>query len=173
MKILIDVRKLLHYEEVYLEEDHKYTFEPFHLGAEEVKFISPVHLHAGLTRIKSGILLDGHIDTVVEVTCSRCLERTELPLDVDIHEVFSIPGMEETFDGFDTVFTIGADEKIDIEPALNENIIVNIPVKPLCSENCLGICPVCGKNRNLEKCDCEEEKVDPRLEVLKKLKDSL
>jgi uncharacterized protein len=59
-------------------------------------------------------------------------------------------------------------EAIDLGQIIQKQVILTIPFNPLCQENCKGLCPHCGTNKNKETCECSEEKiVDPRLEVLK------
>ena len=59
---------------------------------------------------------------------------------------------------------------IDFRDAVQEQVIMAIPMQPLCREDCRGLCPGCGANLNLEKCRCRPDDVDPRLAILKKLK---
>jgi uncharacterized protein len=59
------------------------------------------------------------------------------------------------------------DNYVDITQDLKELVLVNLPMKPLCQSDCLGICPVCGANRNQGECGCEIDTIDPRLAVLK------
>jgi uncharacterized protein len=173
MKILINVKKLVDYDEVYEEHESDYRLEDFKLFGEDVIFRKPVHANFHLTRVRSGILMDGNIETTVELTCVRCLKRFEQQIEAEIHEAYSLPGMEENFEGYDDIYPIESQTDIDIEPALHSNIVVNIPTNPICSSDCKGICPICGADLNETSCNCSEEKIDPRLEILKKLKESL
>ena len=59
--------------------------------------------------------------------------------------------------------------RYDLDPLITEDIFLDLPSKLLCSEDCKGLCPVCGKNRNEGDCGCEKQTVDPRLEILKQL----
>ena len=63
-----------------------------------------------------------------------------------------------------------SDEEIDIDQLITEQILLAVPMKPLCNSKCPGICPVCGKNLNEGKCNCKTDKVDPRLLPLERLK---
>lgn len=173
MKIVVDVKKLVDYESVLQHEDSFYDLDDFELGGEMVVFKKPVHAVFDLTRVKSGILMKGNLTTEVELTCVKCLKRFTEVVEADLNEAYSLPGYEEIFEGYDEVFEIENGKEIDIEPALVENIVVSISSHPVCSESCKGICPKCGADLNTEKCDCVEEEVDPRLSILKKLKDSL
>jgi uncharacterized protein len=62
---------------------------------------------------------------------------------------------------------------IEVGDILREQILLSLPMKPICREDCQGLCPHCGKNRNLETCDCESVLLDPRLEPLLKIKNRI
>jgi len=68
------------------------------------------------------------------------------------------------------VFTISEQHILDLTEAIRQNAIVAIPMKPLCREDCAGICPKCGKDLNQGECGCPTEEVDPRWAKLLKLK---
>ena len=75
----------------------------------------------------------------------KLVPRTELP---------DAPEMELHGEDLDVYYYEG--DEIDVDPFVYEEVMLNMPVRPLCSEACKGICPQCGKNRNTEKCDCPE-----------------
>jgi uncharacterized protein len=58
------------------------------------------------------------------------------------------------------------DDKIDLRPFLEAELVLNLPLAPLCDENCKGLCPECGTNRNEQLCTCKTDRIDPRLEAL-------
>lgn len=60
-----------------------------------------------------------------------------------------------------------ADEKVDLKPYLREAFAVQLPIAAICQDECKGLCPVCGSNRNIEACGCVQERIDPRLAGLK------
>jgi len=63
------------------------------------------------------------------------------------------------------------DDQIDLGEVIREQLYLAMPMKPLCREDCLGLCPVCGSNKNRETCECRPQWVDPRLEPLRKLRE--
>ena len=85
--------------------------------------------------------------------CGRCLESVEHELSINLHESIEHATLDDT---------------IDISLLVDENIILNIPQKILCAEDCKGLCTVCGTNRNNRECACKHE-TDPRLDALKGL----
>jgi uncharacterized protein len=70
----------------------------------------------------------------------------------------------------EVVFLHPDTDKIDLDKDIRDYAILAVPMKKLCSENCKGLCPKCGKNLNDDLCDCIEEIIDPRWEVIQKLK---
>jgi len=60
-----------------------------------------------------------------------------------------------------------------LEDAIREQVLLSVPLKVLCRENCLGLCPVCGKNRNTEPCGCAQPIQDPRWSALKEIREKL
>jgi uncharacterized protein len=63
------------------------------------------------------------------------------------------------------------DDAIDLRQVIREQFYLSLPMKPLCRDDCKGLCPVCGINRNREVCSCESAWVDPRFDALRKLKE--
>jgi len=124
------------------------------------------------------VIVSGEASTIGSLICSRCLVNFSFPLKVDFNVEYvperEFTKMEEhelTRDELDITFY--RDDEIDIEELLREQILLAIPMKPLCSADCKGLCPSCGKNLNEDKCICSVEAIDPRLAVLKRLKESL
>ena len=114
----------------------------------------------------------GNFKTKVELPCSRCLEVFTLPLEGNIREKFKeYPSMEEPEESFleehlPEEFMSG--EPFYLNNILRDNLILSLPLKPLCFEECRGLCTVCGENLNVATCGCQKEIIDPRLEGLKK-----
>ena len=137
-------------------------------------------LHAVVTagRASGDIVVCVELDCEFNVSCYRCLEETGIAIKGDMRYIFSLRRPEVRAEGADTgepdgaadVITIEPFEaEIDMAPYIWETMILNLPERVSCSEDCGGLCPVCGINRNEKECGCSEDSVDPRLEVLKKL----
>ncbi|MGQ9569328.1 MAG: YceD family protein [Thermodesulfovibrionales bacterium] len=119
------------------------------------------------------VLISGDIKADVELQCSRCLKDFKLtmtiPFDVvynPIDELKNEERYELKQDELDMGFYSG--DELDISELIKEQIILNIPMKPLCNELCKGICLKCGADLNYDKCSCGEKEIDPRLEILQK-----
>ena len=133
------------------------------------------------------VFVRGQLDGWVEVACSRCVGPVKLvvsePIAVTYLPQADVPAHDKdeelagddvepaSFDEDDMDVYSYVGEEVDLEPLLREQIILAVPFAPLCSEDCKGLCPVCGRNRNREACTCKAAWVDPRMEPLKKLLD--
>ncbi len=115
-----------------------------------------------LTRTDRGILVKGIVHTEVKVTCSRCLNLFSCPLTLGIEEEYfpvtdvisgtSLPLPEEP-----GCFTIDERHILDLTSALQQYVLLAVPMKPLCREDCAGLCPDCGQNLNNGLCGCPSQ----------------
>jgi uncharacterized protein len=163
MKILItDIPD----EGLYLDIEEKF-------GDEEVPLVSPVKARLELTKAYSEIIVAGNVSAELELECSRCLKKYRRimnePVNVVYHPLAEIgtDRHELKDDEMDMGFYQG--EELDLQELIREQVMLNIQMKPLCDENCKGICSQCGTDLNTDTCSCEAKKVDSRLEILKKL----
>ena len=128
----------------------------------------------GLMRTDRGILVRGTLHTEAEVTCSRCLASFGCPLVLNIAEEYFptvdvVSGASVSLPDEPSCFTIDEHHVLDLTEAIRQYALLAIPMKPLCHEDCAGLCPNCGRNLNLALCDCPPQQVDPRWAVLTKL----
>jgi len=137
-----------------------------------------VEEHNGHKGVIQDIRLVGDLVTAIEVSCARCLDpvRCEVakPFDLLYRPQGSDAGREEI-----SVTQAEADigyyqgEGLLLEDVLREQILLAVPIKTVCREECRGLCPRCGRNLNTESCDCAEPLTDPRWDALKKLRENL
>jgi len=127
-----------------------------------------------LMRTDRGILVKGRLDTEVELTCSRCLSLFGCPLALDIEEEY-FP-TTDVFSGAPLplpdefgCFTIDEHHELDLTEAILQYALLTMPMKPLCREDCAGLCPHCGHNLNLGACNCPPQEADPRWSELSRL----
>ena len=135
---------------------------------------SMVHGEVRLMRTNRSILAKGTLQTEVEVTCSRCLSLFSCPLVLNIEEEYFpttdvISGALLSLPEEPGCFTLDEHHVIDLTEAIRQYALLVIPMKPLCREDCVGICPNCGHNLNQGPCDCLPQEVDPRWAGLNKL----
>lgn len=119
----------------------------------------------------SEIRVRGHLKTHLAASCDRCLASVEIPVDRDF-DLFYRPlatiareeEVEVPQDELDIAFYSG--DGIALDDLVTEQVILSVPMKVICRVDCQGLCPVCGKNRNLEECTCPEPKADSPFSML-------
>jgi uncharacterized protein len=143
-------------------------------AVEFEKRSAPVKAQLRIEKLGTEIIVSGSLHTEVPLQCSRCLKDfshiISVPVDVVYHPLDELKGedhYEVKNEELDTDFYAG--EEMELNSLLQEQIDLNIPMKPLCSDFCKGICPVCGTDLNTDNCTCQDRKTDPRFEGLKKL----
>jgi uncharacterized protein len=158
-----------------IDQVHR-TFESgaFSVKNEDFRIVAPVRLTAQVSKDAQKVRLTGRLQTTLETDCSRCLEPFQIPVDAPFDLMF-LPEPSVESDGEreieddDVGVSHYKDDTIDLGEVMHEQFVLALPMKPLCQADCQGLCPVCGRNRNREQCDCREEWVDPRLAELKNL----
>ena len=159
------------------EADHlERRYEPGAFAPDEdFTVIAPVALVADLRKDGKKFRLVGRVQTTLECACSRCLEPFTIPVDAAFDLLF-LPAAENTGDDEQEVadddlgVSFYKEDVIDLGEVMREQFFLALPMKPLCREDCQGLCPTCGINRNRETCTCSTEWVDPRLEALRHLR---
>ena len=148
--------------ELKIETELDFSGEEY--GGEYI-FTTPV-LVSGKISNKADVT---HIDLIckvqIEKSCDRCGTKAVKQFEVNINRVAvnHLEGEE------DDEFLLIPDEKLDLYEFCFGEVLLSLPMKHLCSENCKGICLSCGKNLNTGSCGCVTKSIDPRLEVLAKL----
>ena len=152
------------------------TFAPEDVAqpGDAYRIVAPVTLDFDVHKDKEKFRLAGTARTELELTCSRCLEPFRMPVDADFDLRFlpasEIPTEEER-EMQDEDVDVGyyRDDQIDLNELLREQFYLGLPMKPLCTEGCQGLCALCGTNLNTGSCSCETVWEDPRLAPLKGL----
>ncbi|MCX8022393.1 MAG: DUF177 domain-containing protein [Syntrophorhabdaceae bacterium] len=127
---------------------------------EGFDFLTPIGYEIGITKVENGAKLKGRVSCSLSLPCSRCLENfsleidTTLDVDLILKPTFEEKEIELISDEMDIYFFDG--EKIDIVPIVYDEVMLSIPIKPLCQEGCRGLCPTCGNNLNIEECQCNK-----------------
>ncbi|MBB6675492.1 YceD family protein [Cohnella nanjingensis] len=128
-------------------------------------------LHAQLTAIAAdGIVnVTGTLTGKLQLLCSRCLTPLEGEYEFPYEETFKHVSQEVAARGEqdDEDFVPFHGERLELRPYVEEELMLSLPLAPLCKEDCKGLCPDCGQNRNEQACQCQQHKIDPRLEALK------
>jgi uncharacterized protein len=130
-----------------------------------------IHEHRGPKEIVPDIRLRGRFAGNFEVPCARCIEPVEIPLAEEFDLIFrpvgaDTEGPERSITASETEIGYYQEDSLSLEDVLREQVLLSLPARTLCKPDCKGLCPRCGKNRNLEPCTCEEGPADPRWEAL-------
>ncbi|MBS7527460.1 DUF177 domain-containing protein [Fusibacter paucivorans] len=123
---------------------------------------SEFNIQGTVKKVDKGLTLSFAYDGNMTFACDRCL--TEVKLNFNHIAERELADDEAGDDSIPIV-----DHQVDLMPILEEEILLNKPLQILCSDDCAGLCPKCGKNLNNGICGCEDERIDPRLEALKNL----
>lgn len=134
-------------------------------GLGRVDESNPVHVDLTLSSADGGIAVTGAVQGRFELSCSRCLVSYGQDFNLELDERFySDPEAAENNDGYEM-----GEQTVDLEPMLRDAIVLNIPIKPVHSAECKGLCLVCGADLNTSGCRHGDEPVDIRWSALKGL----
>lgn len=164
--MIIDLKRFFMGDEP--EKIVEYSFDMSTVEIDGFKpFVTPVLVRAVLKSLGDSVQLEAYLDFDYSMPCNRCME--EVTTHRDMHVSHRI--VKELNDDDDDSYILVKDS-LDLDELFYSDILLENPVKYLCSEDCRGICPVCGINLNVNTCDCSKAQVDPRLEVLSALLNS-
>jgi uncharacterized protein len=163
------------------ETDFHRVFQPADIasGGEDYRVTAPVDLRMTIHKDHDRFRLVGTVKTELELQCSRCLEPFVMPVDREFDLRYLPHGAAEAdvegdddgaeVEDDDVAVTFYRDDVLDLNELLREQFYLALPMKPLHADDCKGICPQCGTNRNVAPCDCNPHWEDPRLAGLKTL----
>ena len=137
--------------------------------------VEMAQLRGTATRGPDGVDLRARLEARVSIPCSRCVESYEIPIETEFRLIL-VPdavefGVGESEMGErESLLFYGEGGRAELDAIAQEQIYLNLPLKPVCRPDCQGLCPTCGANRNRLKCGCRSEETDPRLAPLLELK---
>jgi len=153
---------------------HVYQDDELEFNDERVRLLEPPEISGRIGRNGNEVILSGRLTARAEVDCDRCLKSVEVPVRTE----FSLPyvtgseyesrqtaELEET----DLTLSVFDGEGIDLDEIVREQLLLAVPTRSLCNEDCKGFCPVCGGDQNLKECGCQTKEIDPRWAGLKEL----
>lgn len=150
--------------------DFEFTFTPDRDGAlcqtfADIEFVSPVSVSGYVKSMAEYMFLHEDISLEYKTDCARCAEPVTGKLSFSFEKDVATDDVSR--DNDDYIFP--DDKKLDLVAPAEEELMLELPSKTLCREDCAGLCPKCGKNLNEGKCSCPEHEGDPRLQILKTL----
>lgn len=128
-----------------------------------------------LSHTEGEVRVRGHITVTINGECDRCLEAAPMRVDSDFDLFYRPAGTgpaqeERAIDEGEAELAFYEGDGIELEEVLREYVLLALPMRHMCREDCQGICPVCGGNRNLAACGCEPRMADDRWAALKQFR---
>jgi uncharacterized protein len=160
----IDVRDLIGHPGTSKRHGLTGTMEELGTEVAAVREDAPLNGDLLLESVIEGILVTGRVSGTLHLRCARCLTEFDAPLTVDVSELFLEAPDEEADD-----YPLDPAGFIEPDQMVRDVIGVELPFSPLCKPDCLGLCPVCGGDRNLGECPGDHPSIDPRWAELEKL----
>jgi len=157
--------------------DFAHVYQPDDLNPvdERVSLTQPATVSGKVRLAGNEVFVNGHVETRAKIECDRCLRPVETPVNADFSleyisgseyessEVAELTEAEMSVSVFDG-------EALDVDEIVKEQVLLAVPTRMLCREDCKGICPECGTDRNTGDCSCATSDIDPRWAALKNLK---
>ena len=156
--------------------DFNHTYAPAELVLDDdrVKLLGPVTVSGQVQQSGQRAQVNGRVLGQVQLECDRCLKPIEFPIDSAFQLEYVTPedyaaqqAVELTEEDLDLSTFDG--EAIDLDELVKEELLLAVPDHVLCNQNCKGLCPTCGADRNSADCGCDSREVDPRWAGLKEL----
>jgi uncharacterized protein len=156
MSLQYNVAQMLKSEVGSTRSYHFATDEPFDLDEGVADRLSG---QVKFTLTNFGVLAQVEADAVLHLACARCLETFETPTHVAFNEEYQplidiSTGLPAAIPPSDTAFQISQSHTIDLREAIRQNLVLAVDIIPVCRDDCRGLCPTCGVNRNTEICHC-------------------
>lgn len=159
--MILNISKVIKVPDVAMDLSFEEKIDFIESNFGKIKVLQPVQFHGTIMNDGKILYLNGNLLTTLELYCDRCTKSVETSLSIEIKEKFSKDFIDE-----EEMHIISGNE-IDLNPIFIDSILLNMPMKSICSEECKGICPQCGQNLNEHICSCKNEEIDSRFAVLK------
>ena len=151
--------------------DQQFWFEAFSRYKLNFRPAGPITSKYHVTPSDGGFFIRGHIEGAIVMPCDRCIEDARADIDDDF-ELYEEPAKPDNEEIPEKPLVRERDGMIELDEAgmLWEQLMLALPIKPLCERECRGLCPKCGQNLNVAGCECEQGAEDPRMSVFRDLK---
>ncbi len=171
--MILDLRPLLRGETDHIDIDYYLTPDPI----DDITFDSDAHVFGKITDNAGYMRLTLTAEIAYKGQCARCLADVKGSFTVDFErtvcdegtlsdEAFSEKARADEEDVYSDGYVIIRDGRLDVDEELREELVLGFPSKLLCSQDCEGLCPMCGKPKREGDCGCRKKEIDPRLAVL-------
>lgn len=133
------------------------------------EFHEPLRFDLKMNKMGGKIFLNAHLQAKINLGCDRCLKEYVDTINQDVRLVIASASDFAETDDENVILLEKGEQMVNIAPIMREIILLELPVKRLCDENCQGLCPKCGVDLNTETCNCDLQTIDPRWEALRSL----
>ena len=163
--MVLNMGPILRGEITRMEISYELTPEP----VLDVTFPENAHVEGYITDDAGYMRLHLTATLPYRGACARCLDPVEGVFTLDFERTVAAEGTisEEQLEENEDSYVMIRDGKLDVDEALREELLMCFPMRLLCSEDCLGLCPKCGKPNREGDCGCPDKEIDPRLAILK------
>ena len=168
MNMKIEMKPILNGETNSIVIDYEFELSREYVP-DDITMDKPVKVDGAVTARAGFTELILQVKVDYTIGCARCLEPISDTLVIDIVKTVAAKGTLENEDNED--YIIIEEGVIEIEDIIIEEITVELPARQVCSEDCKGLCPKCGKNLNETNCGCVTKEIDPRLAILQQYLD--
>lgn len=161
----IDLTRFFKLDKEQMLLDHSFSMESVDVDGFK-PFISPITVKGSISSHASSVELVADINYDFSMPCNRCMEE------FSSHKTLTVKHLlvKKLCDAYDDRY-VEVEDELDLEELIYSDIILDLPIKYICKDDCRGICPQCGANLNIDNCNCNKSEIDPRLEALKALLD--
>lgn len=165
----INISKLLDSSQIEVKVNTNLTLGTIEFYGKKLKFSSETLFDGGVYKADKEIFISGNLAYEYVDTCDRCLKKFSVKKETYVNT--KVVKNNEELQQSEELATFCENNNVDLEEVIINTILLDLPMKTICDENCKGFCGKCGKNLNEGQCDCDDIDIDPRLAKLKELMD--
>jgi uncharacterized protein len=153
---------------------HNYEPGELELNEDRIKIAAPPRISGRIQQSDAKITVTGEVQAELQLECDRCLKSLSIPVSSAFEVEYVTPDVYQAGQGTelldeDLSLSVFDGAVVDIDELVREQLLLALPAQVLCREDCKGLCPVCGGDRNLKDCQCQEVDIDPRWAGLKEV----
>ena len=166
--MIIDVSSILKEFGGKVSFDDKAEIPDLNFGGGDYRFKEPLSVKGGVSNTGGALTLKADVSGVMVTQCARCMKDINVPIEFTISETLMRSDdseMKGTISDDEDVIVFEGNT-ISLDEIIENNFIMNLSPRYLCSEDCKGLCPKCGKDLNEGNCDCDDDEIDPRWAAL-------
>ncbi len=162
--MVVNVARMLMTDNYEMDIDTQLEIQAFELGGINYIVEQPVKVEGSLSSMRGNLHLNIKVSGEIKTNCYRCANVIKKEFTHFIKEAFKNENYSEKETSTDLINIQG--NEINIGQIVANNILLNLEMRYLCKSECKGLCPICGKNLNIEKCECKKNNIDDRLKIL-------